>query len=252
MIKPQVLKTLFTHSHSGASYNFSLYSIVMQDVAFVSVLFLLALVCMLLLWIIFSYRQEYVIKNARYVKSDIDNQWYRVHLTHSNPKEAANTLALLNHRIKMLLMDLQGKYSKELEFSFRGKTRKKVTQVIVERYDWRNLVENSPLNPDRDTSYTLDKGAEIALCLRHASPPSKVEEIHDLNTLTFVALHELAHLGIEETGHPLVFMKTFRFLLESAEEAGIYKSPDYYNHPKEYCGIVITYNPRWDENVVPI
>lgn len=152
----------------------------------------------------------------------------------------------------MLLLYLQRKYGSAPKLSFRGKTRKNMTRRIVERYDWKNLVENSPLNPDRDTSYTIDKGAEIALCLRHASPPSKVEEIHDLNTLTFVALHELTHLGIEETGHSLVFMRTFQFLLESAEEAGIYKSPDYYNHPKEYCGIVITYNPRWDENVVPI
>ena len=68
----------------------------------------------------------------------------------------------------------------------------------------------------------------------------------DINTLTFVALHELAHLMTQSFGHKTEFWKNFKFLLKEAKEIGIYQPDDYKKSPKEYCGMKITDNPLYD------
>ena len=64
----------------------------------------------------------------------------------------------------------------------------------------------------------------------------------DENTLTYVAIHELAHLATEEIGHIQVFWDNFRSLLEIATEHGLYNYVDYSLKPQPYCGLVISSN----------
>ena len=108
---------------------------------------------------------------------------------------------------------------------------------LLARYNPGSLVENSPHNPEGETSYALDKGREIAMCLRDKNSG----ELHDLDTLTFVALHEITHIAIDAADHPAEFWDTFRKILIAAEP--IYISPDFAASPQPYCGLMIDYNP---------
>ena len=66
------------------------------------------------------------------------------------------------------------------------------------------------------------------------------------NTLTFVAIHELSHIMSNTIGHHQDFWQHFKFLLENAKDAGIYKPVDYKKKPESYCGMTITDNPYYD------
>jgi len=67
-----------------------------------------------------------------------------------------------------------------------------------------------------------------------------------MNTLIFVAIHELAHIMTKSIGHKQDFWKNFKFLLENAKEAKIYIPVDYKSKPQSYCGMTITDNPYYD------
>ena len=68
----------------------------------------------------------------------------------------------------------------------------------------------------------------------------------DVNTLTFVAIHELAHIGSEQIGHGDEFWRNFKFLLQRAVEIKVYDPIDYKNKPKRYCSMDIHDNPLYD------
>ena len=68
----------------------------------------------------------------------------------------------------------------------------------------------------------------------------------DLDTLTFVAIHELSHVMTKSVGHKAEFWQNFKFLLENAKEAKIHQPVDYKSEPAEYCGMTITDNPYYD------
>ena len=64
-------------------------------------------------------------------------------------------------------------------------------------------------------------------------------QLIDINTLTFVALHELAHVATKSIGHTDEFWANFKFLLQQAQQIGVYKPIDYSKKPKRYCGMTI-------------
>lgn len=81
-----------------------------------------------------------------------------------------------------------------------------------------------------DSSYTENKSV-ITLCLQ--DPETK--KFYDMNTLMYVALHELAHVITKTIGHDDNFKKNFTKLLVKAESLGIYNSQ--LPLPKKYCGV---------------
>jgi len=87
------------------------------------------------------------------------------------------------------------------------------------------------------TSYSINKGEEIILCLRTNN------KIVDLNTMMFVVLHELAHLATKSIGHTEEFWDNFRWILEEAINIGIYTKQDFKKESVEYCGMTITSSP---------
>ena len=62
----------------------------------------------------------------------------------------------------------------------------------------------------------------------------------------------MSHIAIDAVDHPPEFWATFRFLLEEAEAAGLYWSPDFARAPQRYCGVDVDYNPRWDATLAAI
>jgi len=70
------------------------------------------------------------------------------------------------------------------------------------------------------------------------------------DTLTFVALHELTHLSINEVDHVENFWRAFKFILQESENCGIYDNIDFSFDPVYYCGITIDYSPYFDNNII--
>lgn len=99
------------------------------------------------------------------------------------------------------------------------------------------IIEASPSSADK--TYTLNKGEKMYFCLRS----EETNEIHELNTLMFVAIHEMAHIMSDSVGHNQEFHENFKFLLKEAVLIGIYKDVDYENNPEMYCGIDINSSP---------
>ena len=109
---------------------------------------------------------------------------------------------------------------------------------------------NRKINPDnitetdkgsKYTSYSINKGEKMVFCLRSRDEKNNLE---DLNTMMFVAIHELAHTMTKSIGHTPEFWDNFRTLLKNARKLGIYKRVNYNETPKSYCGIKITDDPE--------
>jgi len=196
-------------------------------------------------------RGRFTISNTRAVRAAADGVKYRVHPGHDDAGAAAETMAELNRRSVELMRYLRDKY---LRRPGSSPARARAVRRLLGLYNPDNLAENSPRDPEGDTSYTVDKGAILALCLREKDPGrtggAGVHDIHDLNTLTFVTLHELTHIAIEDTGHPPQFWQTFKFILRDAVSgAGLLAGVDYSRHPTVYCGMSIDYNPLYDDSL---
>ena len=80
----------------------------------------------------------------------------------------------------------------------------------------------------------------VSLCVREKT---ESQAFHDYQTLLFVVIHELAHVGSVSTGHGTEFVTNFKWLLERAAESGMYHPEDYSQKPITYCGVKVTNNP---------
>jgi hypothetical protein len=96
------------------------------------------------------------------------------------------------------------------------------------------IYENDPTSDL--TSFSVNKGEEVALCLKS----KKTGELHKENLLLYVAIHEMAHMACPEIGHGELFKKVFKFLTLRAMEMGIYEKEDYSSSPVEYCGMILS------------
>ena len=112
---------------------------------------------------------------------------------------------------------------------------------LVNGYNPKKIMETLPTS--EFTAYSENKGEKLAFCLNKEKNGTK---LIDINTLTFVAIHELAHIMTISEGHKQEFWQNFKFLLENAKASGIYDPVDYKKKPKEYCGMKINDNPYYD------
>lgn len=101
----------------------------------------------------------------------------------------------------------------------------------------RTIIYENNINSEY-TSYSVNKGEEIVFCLRC----KKTTILHNLNLIMYVAIHEMAHTACIEIGHPPLFNKIFKFLLEHAIRLKIYYYENYNINPVEYCGMTLYTN----------
>jgi hypothetical protein len=167
-----------------------------------------------------------------YVKSTIDNKYY---LVRDLPDKliACNMLAKIKENINKLILYLdENKDTKYKEY-----------KIYIDRLKTRinnvNISENS--GKGSDTSYSVNKGDELVLCLR-----SKINynEFHNVNLIYYVVLHEISHIASpvyesEYNNHGPIFKKVFGFLTNIALELDLYHKIDFDKKPEEYCGIYI-------------
>jgi len=163
-----------------------------------------------------------------YTFTAINNKKYLVQNT-TNRQDASNMLGIVQQRIDLLTDYLNRNIDSYPEF------RPYIRQLIDQK-DKIILIENSPHGPY--TSYTVNKGDKIALCLRSKTNGN----LHDINLVMYVVLHELAHVACPEIDHTPLFKKIFIFLLEVSIGLGIYQRDNYQSTPVEYCGLTISEN----------
>lgn len=146
-------------------------------------------------------------------------------------KRAANLLAEVSKRCNKLVEHMTSKYPDD----------ERVTR-LSSKFDSSAIMETLPTS--EHTAYSENKGEKIAFCLNKQKDDN--DRLIDVNTLMFVALHELAHIMTVSEGHKQVFWENFKFLLENATQINIYTPVDYKNNNQTYCGMSITDNPYYD------
>ena len=143
---------------------------------------------------------------------------------------AADLLAKVTQKCKMLVDYMGQKYPDDDR-----------VKRLVKGFNPKKISETLPTS--ELTAYSENKGEKIAFCLNTTKTGNK---LIDLNTLTFIAIHELSHITTTSIGHKQDFWENFKFLLENAKAIKIYDPADYKKEPKEYCGMRITDNPYYD------
>jgi hypothetical protein len=143
---------------------------------------------------------------------------------------AANLLATVTEKCKKMV-----KYMKETH------PNDERVKKLVEGFNPTTISETLPTS--ELTAYSENKGEKIAFCLNKTKDGDR---LIDINTLTFVALHELSHIMTSSVGHKQEFWQNFKFLLENAKAANIYQPQDYKKKPEDYCGMKISDNPYYD------
>lgn len=142
-----------------------------------------------------------------------------------------------------LMADVKAKMTKLVKHLAENFPHKDQAKRIVESFDSIRLVETLPTS--EHTAYSENKGEKIALCLNKSKKETD-KKLIDPNTLCFVALHELSHVGTESEGHEPEFWNNFKFVLQEAQKIGIYQPVDYKKEPVSYCGDHLTDNPLFD------
>ena len=185
--------------------------------------------------------------NGSKVHFIINGEHYQVAQEYADAFQAANTMAKLNDRILTFLRYLKKKYSAENavgNMSNESPERMDVVQRILVGYNPEVLVENDP-RFSKETAYTINKGTKMMFCLRDR----KTLKLHDVDTLLFVALHEISHIGNKAWEHGTDFWEIFKFVLKEANESGVYTPVNYAKENIVYCGLTVTYNPYFDNSL---
>jgi hypothetical protein len=138
-------------------------------------------------------------------------------------KRAAELLAAINVKLTRLVQHMVAKFPDDADVA-----------RLHDNYNPEALSEGG--TEVGYTSYSVNKGEKIVMCLRQPRTDSFVDE----NVLVYVAIHELGHLMTDEIGHTPVFWANFKRLAAEAVDIGVYRRVDFESAPEPYCGISIT------------
>jgi len=147
-------------------------------------------------------------------------------------QEAANLLSTIRMKLDKICETMKEKYPDDDSVN-----------RMVEKFNPDNITEAGKNN--KYTSYSVNKGEKIVFCIRQKTDK---EELVDENTITFVAIHELAHIMTKSVGHTEEFWSNFKRLLKVAVSIGVYQRANYTNNPQDYCGIKVTDSPLDNAN----
>jgi hypothetical protein len=167
------------------------------------------LICLI---VILSYRiyRDSDLFHLKCIISNVDGNTYCVR-ERSKLELAADKLAKVNQNMKSLVEHCKNNFDSEERI-----------KRLAEGFNPKKITETLPTS--EFSAYSENKGEKIAFCLD--TEKNNKGRLIDLNTLTFVAIHE-----------------NFKFLLQEAEKINIYKPVDYSKNPKKYCGMEINDNP---------
>jgi hypothetical protein len=168
--------------------------------------------------------------NLKCIISDVNGNTYCVRDRHKL-ELAADRLAYVNNNLNKLVNHLAEKYPD-----------KKNVQRLINGYNPKKIYETLPTS--EFTAYSENKGEKLAFCLD--TEKNSKGRLIDINTLMYVALHEVSHIATKSIGHNDEFWNNFKFMITEAKEINIYNPVDYKKEPARYCGMNISDNPYYD------
>jgi len=187
------------------------------------------------LWIIFAavvyFFYVFVYDGTRNVKSSLDGKYYSVR-NRSNRQTKADLLALIRLKLETIVRSLAAS-----EYSTNLAVRRLIT-------NWNRGVTVKEIgNLETDAAYVINK-QYMSFCL----PDDTSSSLNKINLMTYVAIHELAHIMSDETGHGEEFVQNFEFLLNyskrlnytdplTQKQLPVYIQLDKINTDDNYCGV---------------
>ena len=188
-------------------------------------IFIILFILFVLSWSGYIYVENFS-SDIDYVVSDYDSRKYLVRNL-NDKKEAANTLAIMRSRLIDFVDDICKEYSTD-------------DRMVRLRKNFNpDNISESPAD-SKHTSYSVNKGEKIVFCIRQRDDDNN---LMDMNTLLFVAIHELAHIMTKSIGHTQEFWDNMKFLLKYAIKRDKYKYQPFHKEPVRYCGTMITDTP---------
>jgi hypothetical protein len=174
---------------------------------------------------------RYVYDGTEFVKSNFDNKLYRVR-SGSDKQKRANLLALIYLKLNTIVSNLEKS----------DNNSESVNRLIKNWNDGISIKEIG--NMETDAAYVVNK-KYMSFCL-----PKNNGSLDDINLMSYVAIHELAHVMSFEIGHGAEFVKNFEFLLNYAKTLKyldpmtntyqpVYIQLDKLNTRDNYCGVKI-------------
>jgi hypothetical protein len=177
---------------------------------------------------------KYVYDGTDYIKSSIDGKSYRVRSS-KGKEEKADLLAIMHTKLNLIVNSL-----KNSKHSTNGNIQRLVQ-------NWERGVSIKEIGKmETDAAYVINK-QYMSFCL----PENTSKTLDNLNLMTYVGIHELAHIMSNETGHGDEFIQNFEFLLNYAktleyndpilkEKMPIYIQLNKLNTADNYCGVSLT------------
>jgi hypothetical protein len=172
-------------------------------------------------------------------QSVIDNQFYKVRRRSKDKQKKADQLANLNNKLNIIVTTLEND---------QNYTKNPAVRRLIG--NWRKGVTLKEIgNLETDAAYVINK-QYMSFCLQDSpgSGREKGTNIEDTNLMTYVAIHELAHIMSIEIGHGPEFIQNFEFLLNYAKklkyidpflnkEVPLYIQLNQLNTADNYCGV---------------
>jgi len=189
-----------------------------------------------------------IVKNFKergmvYCKSVLDDEYYLVR-DRKDKTHAANLLATLKKNIYGITNYMYDRMKTMDRLTDQDRNRYNVNKPYINQLNEkiRGVVLMESNENSVYTSYSVNKGEEIVFCIRSKTITKILNEndMHDINLIMYVALHEISHVACPEKDHTPLFLKIFNFICNEAVTMGIYKKIDFKNNSEEYCGMTIT------------
>jgi len=197
----------------------------------------LIIVCILLIFII---NYTYVYDDTDWFTSTLDNRKYRIRNGPENIKKMkCDLLANLKNKMDFIIYSL----SKEPDIN------ENINRLLN---NWsRGIVIKEIGSMEPDAAYVINK-QYLSICLKNFCNSTNCDKytLDNINLLTYVGIHEMAHIMSEEIGHGKEFKNNFKFLLDYSKNLKIYdpllkdEFPVYIElsklkTPESYCGVSI-------------
>lgn len=197
----------------------------------------LIIVCILLI-IIINY--TYVYDDTDWFTSTINNQKYRVRNGPESIKQIkCDLLANLNNKLNFIIISL-------------SKEPNKSDSVNRLLNNWsRGIVIKEIGSMEPEAAYVINK-QYLSICLKNFCNSENCQKytLDNINLLTYVGIHEMAHIMSEEIGHGDEFKTNFKYLLDYSknlklydpllkEEFPVFIELNKLKTPDSYCGVSI-------------
>jgi len=184
---------------------------------FIEVFFIVVIIMLF-----FMYFQSHNVEVSSVV-SNIDGRSYILRNL-PDKQQAADLIASTSKKMQTLIADLRKKFPEDKEIL-----------MLETNFNPNSISEGT--EESKFTSYSINKGEQIVLCLRSKDTSMKLV---DPNVLFYVAVHELGHLMTDEVGHTTKFWNNFKRIMQHSVDIGLYEKIDFKKNPHSYCGIVIS------------